>query len=264
MTANIQKAGTDLDTLFAAHVTNNAANATGYQVAGVDIQTRYDPLSNPAQANVGARIPATNITTSATGYSANTDLASIFTGNAGQYSLTTPASGTGTHVTFTSPITMTHAITVTFASAAALTNYFYYGGRILLSASQSAGTVADTDLAALLSAIGTIIIYDAGLFQSGGSTGTITNATTGGSNVGTGSIALFNATEATLYTANTYAISMNANAAAGSATTLTINIVLTIVTHGTIADSYTGTYTSTVQQRNYSTQTVPTFSHTGP
>ena len=264
MTANIQSAGTDLDTLFAAHVTNNAANATGYQVAGVDIQSRFDPLANPAQANVGARIPATNITTSATGWTANTDLATIFAGNAALYSLTTPAGGTGTHATFTSPITMTHSITVTFASAAALTNYFFYGGRIQLSSSQSAGNISDTDLAAMLSAIGTIVIYDAGHFQSGGSTGTVTNAAVGGSNIGTTSTALFNATETTLYTGNTYAINMVANAAAGSATVLTINIVLTIVTHGVIADGYTGTYTSTVQQRNYSTQTVPTFGHTGP
>jgi hypothetical protein len=264
MTANIQKAGTDLDTLFAAHVTNNAANATGYQVAGVDIQTRYDPLSAPAQANIGARIPATNITTSASGWSANTDLASIFAGNAALYSLTTPAGGTGSHAGFTSPITMTHTITITFASAAALTNYFFYGGRIQLSCSQSAGQPADTVLATMFSNMGTIIIYDAGHYQSGGSGGTVTNTGTGGSNIGTTPVALYNTTDGSPYTATTYSVSMVANAAAGSATVLTITTTLTVNTAGIIVDTYTGTYTSNIQQRNYSTQAVPTFGSTGP
>jgi hypothetical protein len=264
MTANIQSAGTDLDTLFAAHVTNNAASATGYQVAGTDIQTRYDPLANPAQANLGSRIPATNIKTSATGWSANTDLATIFAGNAGQYSLTTPAGGTGSHAGFTSPITLTHTITITFASAAALTNYFNFGGRIQISASQSAGTSADTALGTMFTNMGTIVIYDAGHFQTDGSGGTVTNTGTGGSNIGTSSVALYNTTDGSPYTSTTYSMSMVANAAAGSATVLTITTTLTVTTAGTIADTYTGTYTSNVQQRNHSTQTVPTFSHTGP
>jgi hypothetical protein len=265
MTANIQSAGVDLDTLFAAHVTNNAANATGYQVAGTDIQSRFDPLSAPAQANLGSRIPAVHITTSATGWSANTDLASIFCGNAGQYSLTTPANGTGTKSSgFTSPVTLTHTITITFASAAALTNYFFYGGRIQLSCSQSAGTTADASLGTMFTNMGTIVIYDAGHYQTGGSGGTVTNSGTGGSNIGTSSVALYNTTDGSPYTATTYSISMVANAAAGSATVLTITTTLTVNTAGSIADTYTGTYTSNVQQRNYSTQTVPTFSHTGP
>jgi hypothetical protein len=264
MTANIQSNGTDLDTLFAAHVTNNAANATGYQVAGVDISTRFDPLANPAPANAGSRLPASGITTSATGYSPNTDLATIFCGNASQYSLTTPANGSGSLAGFTSPTTLTHTITITFANAAALTNYFFFGGRIQISCSQSAGTTADTTLATMFTNMGTIVIYDAGHFQSGGAGGTVTNAGTGGSNIGTTPVALYNTTDGSPYTATTYSISMVANAAAGSATVLTITTVLTVVTGGTVADTYTGTYTSNVQQRNYSTQTVPTFSHTGP
>ena len=264
MTANIQKAGTDLDTLFAAHVTNNAANATGYQVGGVDIQTRYDPLAAPADPGRGTRIPATGITTSATGWSANTDLASIFCGNSALYSLTAPV--IATHVGFTSPITMTHTVTVTFASAAALTSYFFYGGRLRLTCTQTGGsTTADADLAAMFTAMGTIVIYDQGHFQTAGSTGgTVTNATTGGSNIGTTTVALYNTSDASPYTSSTYTVSLRANAAAGSATVLTLTTVLTLPTAGTIADTYTGTYTSQIQQRNYSTQTVPTFGSTGP
>jgi hypothetical protein len=258
MPANIQSGGTDLDTLFAAHVTNNAAFTVGYLVAGVDLQTRFDPLANPAIQNAGARIPATNLKTSVSGWSANTDLASIFCGNAGQYSLTTPANGTKSTTGWTSPKTWTHTLTITFANAAALTNYFFYGGRILLAPSQSAGTVADNTLATMFSAVGSLIIYDAGHYRTGAG-GTITNAGTGGSNIGTTPVALYNTTDGSPYTGSTYAVSMVANAAAGSATVLTITTVLTIVTSGTIADTYSGTYTSAVQQRNHSTQTVPTF-----
>jgi len=263
MTANIQKAGTDLDSLFAAHVTNNAANATGYRVVGVDIQTRYDPLAAPANANAGARVPATNLRTSAAGWSANTDLASIFCGNAALYSLTTPSGGTGTRAGFTSPTTLTHTITITFANAAALTNYFYYGGRIQLSSSKSTGTTADNTLATMFSNMGTIVIYDAGHYRTGAS-GTITNAAVGGSNIGTTHTTLFNTTDGNPYSSTTYSVSMWANAAAGAATVLTIATTLSVGTSGTIADTYSGTYTSNVQQRNYSTQSVPTFGHTGP
>jgi hypothetical protein len=261
MTANIQSGGVDVDTLFAAHVTNNAANLVQYQVSGVDIQTRYDPLSNPAQANLGSRIPAVSITTSATGWSANTDLASIFCGNAGQYSLTTPANGTKSLAGWTTPRTITHTLTVTFASAAALTDYFFYGGRIQVSPSQSAGTAADTALATMFSNMGILVIYDAGHFRSG-SGGTISNGSVGGSNIGTTSTLLYNTTDGTPYTATTYSVNMVANAAADSATVLTITTVLTTVTAGSVTDTYSGTYTSTIQQRNYPAQTVPTFGGT--
>ena len=252
-------AGTDLDTLFAAHVTNNAAFTVGYQVSGVDLQTRFDPLANPAIQNAGARIPATSLRTSVSGWSANTDLASIFCGNAGQYSLTTPANGTKTSGGgWTSPKTWTHTLTITFANAAALTNYFFYGGRILIAPSQSAGTVADNTLATMFSNVGSLIIYDAGHYRTGGG-GTITNSGTGGSNIGTTPVALYNTTDGSPYTGSTYSVSMVANAAAGSATVLTITTTLAIVTSGTIADTYSGTYTSAIQQRNHPTQTVPTF-----
>ena len=259
MTANIRSGGTDLDTLFAAHVTNNAALTVGYRVGGVDLQTRYDPLANPAIQNAGARIPATNLTTSVSGWTPGADLSAIFCGNASQYSLTTPANGTKTSGGgWTSPKTWTHTLTITFANASALTNYFFYGGRILLAPSQSAGTVADNTLASMFTGVGSLIIYDAGHYRTGAS-GTVTNSSVGGANIGTTPVALYDTTDGSPYTGSTYSVSMVANAAAGSATVLTITSVLTIVTSGSIADTYSGTYTSAVQQRNHPTQTVPTF-----
>jgi len=266
MTANIRSSGTDLDTLFAPLAGANVVPyLTGYQVAGVDLRSRFDPIDVAVPntvSNYGSRIPAVSIKTSSPSYSSNTDLASIFAGNAGQYSLTTPANGTKTSGGgWTSPKTWTHVLTITFSSAAALTNYFFYGGRIQLSSSQSAGTVADSTLATMFSDMGTIIIYDQGHYKTGAG-GTLTNSGTGGSNIGTTPIALFNTTDGSPYTASTYSISMVANAAAGSATVLTITMTLSTVTAGTIADTYSGTFTSTVQQRNYPAQAVPTFGGT--
>lgn len=261
MTANISSLGVDLDTLFAPHVTNNAANATGYRVAATDIQTRYDVLANPAQFNVSSRIPSLLITTSAAGWSPNTDLASIFCGNASQYSLTTPANGTKFTSGWSSPKTWKHTITIIFANATALTNYFYYGGRIQISPTQSVGTLADNTLATMFSNMGTMVVYDIGNYRTG-SGGALLSPTTGGSSIGTSPVTIYSTTDGSPYTATTYNISIVANAAIGSATALTITTVLQTVTSGTIADTYSGTYTSNIQQRNYPTQAVPTFAST--
>lgn len=262
MTANILSAGVDLDTLFAPHVTNNAANLVNYLVAGVDIQTRYDPLSNPAQQNLGSRIPATNLRTSSAGWGANTDLASIFCGNATQYSITSPAGGSFSQTGgWISSQVWTNTITVTFANPVALSNFFFYGGRIQVSASQGSGTVADNTLATMFNNMGTIVIYDQGHYKTGAG-GTIQNPGTGGANIGTTRTTLFNTTDGSPYTATTYSMDIVANAAPGAATTLTIRTILNTVTAGTIADTYTGTYTTTVQQRNHPTQAIPTFSNT--
>ena len=260
MPANIFSAGVDLDTLYAPFVSASPVSNIGYQVAGVDIRTRYDPLSNPAQQNLGSRIPAVNLTTSVSGWSANTNLSSIFCGNASQYSLTTPAGASQSTGGWVSPKTWTHTITISFSSAAALTNYFFFGGRIQVSASKSTGTAADNALASMFSSMGTIVIYDQGHYQTGGAGGTVQNPSIGGGNVGAALTNLYTATDGSPYTASNYVMRMQANAAAGSATVLTITTVLTTVTAGTVADTYTGTYSSNIQQRNHPTQGVPGFS----
>jgi len=262
MTANIRKSGIDTDILFAPHVTNNAAFPLEIKVAGVDIQTRYDPLSAPDQSNAGARIPDTGISTSAGGWVSPRDLAFIFAGNPGQYSLSTPTGGTKTSGGgWTSPKTWTHTLTITFANASALSNYFFLGGRILISPSQSAGTLADNTLATMFSSMGTLIIYDQGHYRTGAG-GTISNSTIGGYNIGTTPFTLFNITDGSPYTASTYSVSMVANAAIFSATVITITTTLSTITAGSVADTYSGTYTSAIQQRNYPTQAVPTFGGT--
>lgn len=262
MTANIQYIGIDIDGIYENPILGAATSDANYQVGGVDISNRYSALVNASTANgnISTRIPPTGIL-----LSNGTDLSSIFVGKPTQYSLTAP-SGASQSVSsgWISPQIWTHVITVTFSSAAALTSYFNYGGRIQISASQSPGTTADNTLATMLSDIGSLIIYDVGHYRTGAG-GTITNPGTGGSNIGTTPVALFNTTDGSPYTGSTYTVSMVANASSGSATVLTITTVLTLVTSGSVVDTYTGTYTSTVHQRNYSgyvppTQSVPTFS----
>ena len=262
MTANIQYKGTDLDNIYENPILGAATSARNFLVAGTDISNRYTALANvtTGNGNIAARIPPTGILTSA-----GTDLSSIFAGKPSNWALTSPLAPT--HVGFTSPTTLTHTFTVTFASAAALTNYFNYGGRLILTPGQSGGTTADTDLLLMFNQIGSTVIYDTGHYITGAGSGvTVSNSGVGGSNIGTTPAQFLSATEGTLYTGNTYVITVTANAAAGSATVLTVSIVLNIVTHGTISDTY-GTYTSLVQQRNYNgsvtpTQAAPTFATT--
>jgi hypothetical protein len=257
MTANISSGGSDLDTLFAAHVTNNAASATNFKAAGTDIQSRFDPIANPDNANAGARSPAIGIT------SAGTDLASIFCGNAALYSLTVidnAHGGAQSQAGWTSPKTITHTLTVTFASGTALSNYFFYGGRIILSSSQTGGTVgtagtADDYLNLMMASMGNLVVYDQGHYRTG-TGGTISNAAVGGANVTSTSTALYSVTDGGVYSSSTYSVSMVLTSAA----VLTITMVLSTPTAPVVADTYSGTFASNVSQRNYPAQSTPTFS----
>jgi hypothetical protein len=107
--------------------------------------------------------------------------------------------------------------------------------------------------------MGTLVIYDQGHYRTGAG-GAISFPSIGGSSIGTTAVSLYNTTDGSPYTATTYTVSMVANAAPGSSSVLTITTVLNIATAGTITDTYTGTYTSNVQQRNHSTQSLPLFS----
>lgn len=267
MTANIQYKGTDLDSIYENPILGAATTTRNYQVSGVDISGRYTALANvtTGNGNIATRIPPTGILTSA-----GTDLSSIFAGAPGQYSTTTLATATSsTTKTIGATQTLTHVFTVTFASAAALTNYFTYGGRIQIAAANTGtftANTADAKLQTMLASMGTMIIYDVGHYRTGAG-GTVNNAAVGGQNIGTTSTSLYSLTDAAPYGSCTYTISMVANAVAGSATVLTFTITLTLVQGGVVSDSYAGVRTSTIQQRNYSgvvtpTQSAPTYTLT--
>jgi hypothetical protein len=256
MTANIQYKGTDLDSIYETPRLGAARANVNYQVAGVDISNRFTDLAavTEANGNAGTRIPSTGILTSS-----GQDLSSLFAGNpAGQFSLTTLTTQSGSVAKSVGATqTLTHQFTVTFASAAALTNYFTYGGRIQITAANTGGsTAADTALNTMLTGMGTFVLYDTGHYRTGAG-GTVNNPTVGSTTLGTSSVLMMTLTDGSPYGTSNYTITAVANAAAGSATIITFTCVLTLVQAGNTADSYTGTRTSTVQQRNYNGLYVP-------
>lgn len=266
MTVNISYKGTDLDLIYetpklgVAHANVNYQSQVGSPTG--DIAGRYTDLAavTTGNGNIATRIPATGIL-----LANGTDLSSAFAGNPGQYSLTTLTTQTGAVVkSVGTTATLTHQFTVTFASASALTNYFLYGGRIQITAANNGSftaSTADALLQTMLSSMGTLIIYDSGHYAGGG---TVNNPTVGGSNLGTTSTTFLTLTDGSPYGTSTYVVTAVADAAAASATVLTITAVLTLVQAGSVADSYAGSRVSTIQQRNYSgavtpTQSAPTY-----
>lgn len=267
MTANIQYKGTDIDSIYENPRLGAQRANVNYQVSGVDIAGRFTDLAavTTGNGNIATRIPPTGIITSA-----GTDLSSLFAGAPGQYSITTLTTQSSSTVRNIGTTAFTHSFTITFASAAALTNYFTYGGRIQITAANagsfSAGT-ADFLLQSMFSSMGTLIIYDVGHYRTGAG-GTVNNPSIGGQNC-TNAVptTLFTLTDGSPYTGSTYVVSMQANAASGSATVLTVTINLNLVQQGTVVDTYSGTRSSTIQQRNYSgavtpTQSAPTYATT--
>lgn len=148
-----------------------------------------------------------------------------------------------------------------------MTSYFTYGGRILITAANNGSFTAGTEdalLQTMLSSMGTFVIYDQGHYRTGAG-GVVNNAAIGALELGTTSTLFYTLTDGSPYNSSNYTITAVANAAAGSATVLTITIVLTLVQAGSVADSYNGTRVSQIQQRNYSgvvspTQSAPTYS----
>lgn len=255
MPANILSAGIDLDTLFAPIAGANAVvTNTGYQAIGSDLRLRYDPIANPnSQSNLGSRIPDVNLTTN------GTNLSALFCGNVGQYALTAPVGASKTQVGWVTPRTLTYSMTVTFASAAAMTNYFYYGGRILIDPGHTTGTLADNTLSTALANAGIIVIYDLGHYRTG-TTGTVSNPAMGAVNATISPTTFYSVNDGSPYTASYFDIRVLQNAAAGSATALTVIMRLVTVRAGTVNDTYSGTFSLNIQQRNHPTQAVPVFS----
>jgi len=268
MTANIQYKGTDIDNIYETPRLGAARANSNYQVSGVDISNRFTDLAAVSipNGNIATRIPPTGILTSS-----GTDLSSLYAGNPGQYSITTlTTQSSSTLRTVGATQTLTHQFTVNFPNAAALTNYFTYGGRILITAANSgsfAGGSADANLQAMFASMGTLVIYDQGVYRTGAG-GVVNNPTQGGQVIGAGFATLFTLTDGSPYSSSNYVVSMSGTGQnAGSVFVLTFSCVLTLVQSGATPDTYSGTRTSTVQQRNYSgavtpTQAAPTYSTT--
>lgn len=268
MTSNINYKGTDLDFIYENPQLGAPTLYKNWSVAGVDIATRYTSLDNVSEinGNIATRIPPTQVLFS--GIVGNNDLSDYFAGNPGQYSITTLDSESSSTVrTISTRTTFTHQFTVTFTSAQALTDYFYYGGRIMISAANEGSFMAgtpDSVIQKMLSEFGTVILYDEGHYKTG-TGGFIYNNTVGANDLGTSTVLLFATNVGEYYyTPIGYTISARANAAPGSATALVFTILLILSDDGGTADVYEGTRVSNIQQRNYSgvvpdVQPAPTY-----
>lgn len=242
--SNFKNQGTDLDSIFETRTSPKVADV-GYENSGTDISNIYEPLLNDQQ------IPDIDYS------SGGTNLAEIFMGNPGQYTLT-PGRLTITRTTAWNG-TIDARFTVTFASAAARTDFFTYGGRIKISGTRTGGTASskNTDWSSIVSGMGTIEFGKTNTY-----TGSVATDATGdddltgtdqiiydGTNAGTGS-----------YAEN----DMYVYARENSATVIDFRIVLTDSDVGdpSVDENVDGTLTFTVDERRYPTLAAPTYSLT--
>ena len=175
------------------------------------------------------------------------------------YVITTPPGGTLSYVPWISPITIERTLLVTFTDETELNNYFSTGGRIQLSFSHGLGTLADNTLSTMFADIGLIIVYGQGTFQTGGNAGSLLGPTIGGLNATETYQTLYTINDGTpFYSASNFKIEMRRPFTITSPY-LEFLMTLDIVTAGTIPDTYIGTLTSNIQQRNLTGVTVPTF-----
>lgn len=256
MTSNINYKGTDIDFIYENPPKGGLTLNKNWSVAGVDISNRYSSLATASEfyGNVATRIPPTRVLFS--GIVGNNDLSEFFVGNPGQYSITTLDAPSSSIVrTISSRTVFTHQFTVTFSSAQALTDYFYYGGRIMISAANQGSFTPgtpDSIIQRMLSEFGTVIVYDEGHYKTGIG-GFIYNNTVGANDLGTSTVLLFATSVGDpYYTPTGYSISARANAAPGQATELRFTILLILSDDGGAPEVYQGTRVSNIQQRNYS------------
>jgi hypothetical protein len=193
----------------------------------------------------------------------STNLTSAFTNrnNAAGVGSTITANGVATFSTaWITSLTATH--TITFADANSARYFFNAGGRITWTGARTGGTASskNTSWTDLLTACGTIntttgtstqVIAGTsytGTTKTGGSGSPATLLTTTGFyDLTTGDQEVFKQLGATyLYTTNFVSINIKANAAAGSATTITLTVLFSDA-HNTQGDEdVDGTLTSTV------------------
>lgn len=194
--------------------------------------------------------------------SISSDLVSINSNrnNAGAVGTTITAGGVATRSTaWTTSLTATH--TITFSSANAARYFFNAGGRITWAGARSGGSVVSQNTAwtNLLNACGTLNWTTgtstqniAGTFYTGttktGGSGTPTTLLTGVGfyDLTTLDQEVFKQLDTTyLYTSNYVSINIKANAAAGSATVITLTVLMNDA-HTRSPDTVDGTLTSTI------------------
>jgi hypothetical protein len=176
----------------------------------------------------------------------------------GQFSTETLSTATRT-TTWGAPATatITHSITVTFASNAHARNFFNAAGKISFTASRTggAGTTQNTSWTNLLSTMGTINLN----YNSTSTTGSGTGSAIGWYQLTTTAQTIFSRYGSAPYAANDYRITAATNV---GATQLILTVYFEDLHTNTFSDSVTGTLTSNITwDRPTGTNVlVPTYS----
>lgn len=241
-----------------------AAAGTVTATQWANMFTRFTSIANQTGTAVTAIVNPVTGETIAVKNNFSTNLSSCFTGrnNAAGVGATITTDGAASFTTaWSNALTAVH--TITFADAASARYFFNAGGRITWAGARSGGsaTSSNTAWSALLTACGTINTTTGtstqtiagtsytGTTKTGGSGSPVTLLTgTGFYDLTTSDQEVFKQLDATyLYTTNYVSINIKANAAAGSATVVTITVLYndahSTYEPGTVVD---GTLTSTV------------------
>jgi hypothetical protein len=240
-----------------------AAAGTVTATQWANMFTRFTSIANQTGTTVTAIVNPVTGETIAVKSNFSTNLSSCFTNrnNAAGVGSTITAGGVATRSTaWLTALTATH--TITFADAASARYFFNAGGRITWAGARSGGTVSskNTSWTDLLTACGTINTTTGtstqtiagtsytGTTKTGGSgTPTTLLTTTGFYDLTTSNQEVFKQFGSTyLYTTNFVSINILANAAAGSATTITITVRFDDSHVLSTDENVDGTLTSTV------------------
>jgi len=240
-----------------------AAAGTVTATQWANMFTRFTSIANQTGTTVTAIVNPVTGETIAVKNNFSANLSSCFTNrnNAAGVGSTITAGGVATFTTaWLTALTATH--TITFADANSARYFFNAGGRITWAGARSGGTVSskNTSWTDLLTACGTINTTTGtstqtiagtsytGTTKTGGSgTPTTLLTTTGFYDLTTSNQEVFKQFGSTyLYTTNFVSINILANAAAGSATTITITVRFDDSHVLSTDENVDGTLTSTV------------------
>jgi hypothetical protein len=241
-----------------------AAAGTVTATQWANMFTRFTSIANQTNTTVTAIVNPTTGETIAVKNNFSTNLSSCFTNrnNAAGVGATITTDGAASFTTaWANSLTAVH--TITFANANSARYFFNAGGRITWAGARSGGSASSSNTAwsALLTACGTINTTTGtstqtiagtnytGTTKTGGSGSPLTLLTTTGFyDLTTSDQEVFKQLDSTyLYTSNYVSINIKANAAAGSATVITITVLYNDA-HSTYEPGTTvdGTLTSTV------------------
>lgn len=237
--SNYQSNGTDLDSIFQARTSTKIANV-GFLNNGTDISNLYEPLAN------NQKVPNVNLQAN------GNDLSNLFMGNNGQYIITERVTTTRTNAWNGNIDT---DVEIIFSSASQRTDFFTFGGRIIIEAELTgANQDKETDWANVFNAAGSIQIGKLNTYRNapGTSVGSI-----GADDLTTAYQTIYQTTGSGAYSTNLYRIqARNINTF-----NMQVRVDIQDLSTGNVDELVTATTTVTFSERRHSSQpSIPLFS----